>query len=152
MKVVKRRLQDFLYLRQGLLYEMPELFLPALNDLVDPSDLVIPSYLLINSILDRLQCFMNWIQHHPILCCHDLVCSFVRSSVNLEQSVIRNSSFSRRKLLLEKLQCNSLLVKVNGNDEECFFRYIQDTILPLKKDYSKVLFTGRRIMNRKQGK
>ncbi|KAG1384059.1 hypothetical protein G6F61_000794 [Rhizopus arrhizus] len=136
MKVVKRRLQDFLYLRQGLLYEMPELFLPALNDLVDPSDLVIPSYLLINSMLDRLQCFMSWIQHHPILCCHDLVCSFVRSSVNLEQSVIRNSSFSRRKLLLEKLQCNSLLVK--------------DTILPLKKDYSKVLFTGRRIMNRKQ--
>ncbi|CAO3685117.1 unnamed protein product [Rhizopus stolonifer] len=144
IKSVKRGLQDFLFLRKELLYEIPELVLPTLNDMTEPP---INEPLLINALLQRLQYFMAWIESHPILHYHDLVATFVRSSC-WEPAVIRDHSFSRRRLLEEKLHTFSW--GVNSTEEEYFFSYIQDTMSLLQDNYLKVLNAGRMVDNASQ--
>jgi hypothetical protein len=155
MRMVKRKLQDFLFLRKELLYEMPEIFLPAFERMPDPLliDLKPPPLAWIDLTLNKLQTFMCWLQYHPVLRYHDLVISFVRSSSDLQRSVIRDNSFSRRKLLLEKigdspLPNNSVM---NTKDEEYFLTYAQDMMSPLKNHFLNVSMTGRNMINISQG-
>lgn len=92
---------------------------------------------------------MAWLESHPILHYHDLVATFVRSSC-WEPAVIRDHSFSRRRLLEEKLHTFSW--GVNSTEEEYFFSYIQDTMSLLQDNYLKVLNAGRLVDNSNQGK
>ncbi|CEP18524.1 hypothetical protein [Parasitella parasitica] len=150
MRLVSRKIQDFLFLRNELLYEMPELFLPTFSQLCNPSkiDLHPPPLILLDVTLTRLQSFMDWLQNHPILRHHDLVMSFVRSSCDLQKSVIRDNSFSRRKLMLEKIRdmpLGTASSMMSSKDEEYFFKYAQETIMPLKEHYLNVVLTGRNL-------
>ncbi|CEG66182.1 hypothetical protein RMATCC62417_02809 [Rhizopus microsporus] len=154
MKMVKRSVCDFLLLRNELQYEMPHVFLPTLSDMIDLSRIRLDPvpFLLVNTVLQRLQSFMSWLQHHPVLCYHDLVLSFVRSSAKLEPSVIRNHSFSRRRLILEKLSDSVPVLSsmMNMREQEYFFKYIQDAVNPLRVDYLKTLNAGRRMTSIRQ--
>ncbi|KAI8069830.1 uncharacterized protein B0P05DRAFT_589294 [Gilbertella persicaria] len=156
MRTVKRSLQDFLFLRSELLYEMPEVFLPTLEHTSDPT---LPPFMMENT-LGKLQAFMDWILDHPILRYHDLVLSFTRCSTNLQRTVIKDKSFSRRKLLLEKINDTiPFVISSNGNgsvmsskNEEYFLSYIRQTMLPLKELYlnavlntKKALFVGQEL-------
>lgn len=154
MRIVKRRLQDFIFLRQELLYEMPETFLPTFQNLQDPLliDLKPPPLAWIDVTMTRLQSFMDWLQYHPVLRYHDLVISFVRSLTDLQPSLIRDNSFSRRKLLLEKISDLPLPHCVtNSVDEEYFLTYAQEMMMPLKNGFLSVLMTGRRMIYVNQG-
>lgn len=44
------------------------------------------------------------------------------------------------------------MTNTNSKDEAYFFRYIQDNILLLQRNYLNVLNRGRRLNNAKQGK
>ncbi|KAI8637158.1 hypothetical protein BD408DRAFT_396143 [Parasitella parasitica] len=149
MRLVSRKIQDFLFLRKELLYEMPELFLPTFSQLYNPSniDLHPPPLVLLDVTLTRLQSFMDWLQYHPILRNHDLVMMFVRSSCDLQKSVIRDNSFSRRKLMLEKIKDIPLgtASMMSSKEEEYFFKYAQETIMPLKEHFLNVVLTGRNL-------
>ena len=155
MRLVTRKLQDFSFLRKELLYEMPELFLPIFNQLSDPNsiDLLPPPLVLMDATLIKLQSFMEWLQYHPILKYHDLVISFVRSSCDLQKSVIRDNSFSRRKLMLEKIKdiplANSNMM--SSKDEEYFLKYAQEIMMPLKEHYLNVVLTGRKLKHAGSG-
>ncbi|KAI8882771.1 ankyrin [Backusella circina FSU 941] len=151
---VKRKIQDFLFLRQALLHEIPELFLPTFRHLIDPCsvDLKPPPACLIDEALFQLDYFMRWLQYHPTLQRHDMVLSFVRSS-QLQKSVIQDSSFSRRKLQLEKINNNSqpnINGMMNSQEEAYFLNYAHDTISPLRDAYIQVMATGREMINRYQ--
>ncbi|CAO3665722.1 unnamed protein product [Rhizopus stolonifer] len=128
-KSITRGLEEFFLLRRELLSEQAEWFLPPLADLIDPTGLpMVVTY----SILSSLESFMDWILKHPVLSSHPLVYSFVRPSFKVEKP--------KKKLVSIDL----------GQDAACFFRYIFDTILPLKTHYSHLLITARRIVNIKQ--
>jgi hypothetical protein len=153
---VKRKLQDFLFLRQALLHEIPELFLPSFRHLIDPCsvDFKPPPACLVDEALFQLDYFMRWLQHHPTLQRHDMVLSFVRSS-QLQKSVIQDSSFSRRKLQLEKINNNSqpnINGMMNSKEEEYFLNYAHDTIAPLRDAYTQAMTTGREMIYRYQGR
>ncbi|KAG2205104.1 hypothetical protein INT47_002198 [Mucor saturninus] len=150
MRTVKRSLDDFTFLRQELLYEMPETFLPTFQNLQDPLliDLKPPPLAWIDLTMTRLQSFMDWLQYHPVLRYHDLVISFVRSMSDLQPTLIRDNSFSRRKLLLEKISDLPLPHSVtNTLDEEYFLTYAQEMMIPLKSGFLHLLTTARRIMD-----
>ncbi|KAK4516021.1 uncharacterized protein ATC70_010982 [Mucor velutinosus] len=151
MRIVSRKLQDFTFLRKELLYEMPELFLPTFSQLTDPStmDLRPPPLAWIDATLTKLQSFMDWLQYHPLLKHHDLVMSFVRSSCDLQKSVIRDNSFSRRKLMLEKIKDIPLTTTsmVSSKDEEYFLTYAQEIMMPLKELYLNVVLKGRQLQH-----
>lgn len=154
MRIVKRKLQDFLFLRAELLYEMPELFLPTFHQMINPVtvDLKPPPLAWIDITLTRLQSFMDWLQYHPVLRYHDLVISFIRSSAELQRSMIRDNSFSRRKLLLEKISDLPLPNSVmTSKDEEYFLAYAQDMMRPLKEHFLNILMTGRNMLCCNQG-
>lgn len=154
MRMGKRKLHDFLFLRKELLYEMPEIFLPTFEHVSDPLliDFKPPPLPWIDLTLHNLQSFMTWLQYHPVLRYHDLVISFVRSSSDLQRSVICDNSFSRRKLLLEKISDAPLPNSVmSSKEEEYFLLFAQETMAPLKKHYLKVLMTGRSMVNSAQG-
>lgn len=153
---VKRKLQDFLFLRQALLHEIPELFLPSFRHLIDPCsiDFKPPPACLVDEALFQLDYFMRWLQHHPTLQRHDMVLSFVRSS-QLQKSVIQDNSFSRRKLQLEKIINNSqpnINGMMNSKEEEYFLNYAHDTIAPLRDAYTQAMTTGREMIYRYQGR
>lgn len=153
MRTVKRSLDDFTFLRQELLYEMPETFLPTFQNLQDPLliDLKPPPLAWIDLTMTRLQSFMDWLQYHPVLRYHDLVVSFVRSMSDLQPTLIRDNSFSRRKLLLEKISDLPLPHSVtNTVDEEYFLTYAQEMMTPLKSGFLHLLATGRQIMDTQQ--
>ncbi|EIE81299.1 hypothetical protein RO3G_06004 [Rhizopus delemar RA 99-880] len=141
IKRVKRRLEEFVEFRNELVNRWPERIFPTLHDLMDPSCVHLdpPSYLLINTILSRLQYFMDWLQHHPVLQHHALVLSFVRQQ-------------PKPSALVEKLEEPGLvwMTNTNSKDEAYFFRYIQDNILLLQRNYLNVLNRGRRLNNAKQ--
>ncbi|KAL7333573.1 hypothetical protein PS15p_202461 [Mucor circinelloides] len=151
MHIVSRKLQDFAFLRKELLYEMPELFLPTFSQLSNPStmDLRPPPLALIDATLATLQSFMDWLQYHPILKHHDLVMSFVRSSCDLQKSVIRDNSFSRRKLMLEKIKDVALATTsmMSSKDEEYFLTYAQEIMMPLKEHYLNIVLKGRHLQH-----
>ena len=154
MRTVKRRFQDFVFLRNELLYEVPELFLPTFKHPNPLSvDLKPPPLAWINATLDRLQSFMFVLQYHPTLRYHDLVVSFVRSSSELQPSVIRSHSFSRRKLMLEKISDLPLPTTLTtSKEEEYFLSYAQELMKPLKENLFHVLMKGRNIMTANGGK
>ncbi|KAI9271314.1 hypothetical protein BY458DRAFT_176408 [Sporodiniella umbellata] len=85
---------------------------------------------------------MVWLEGHPVLCHHDLVLSFVRSSC-WNPSVVRDLSLSRKQLLEEKMEHFSC--SMNSIEEKYFFSYIQDTIRPLQESCLKVLVAGRQL-------
>ncbi|KAI8366463.1 hypothetical protein EDC96DRAFT_508165 [Choanephora cucurbitarum] len=153
MQTVHRTLQDFLFLRSELMYEIPEIFLPSLENLIDPTwiDLKPPPFSVVDAALERLQGFMEWALHHPSLRHHDLVLSFVRSSSNLQHAVIKNRSFSKRKLLLEKINDTIPLVTnsnggaMNSREEAYFLKHIEETVLSMKERALKVLLNARRM-------
>ncbi|KAF1799091.1 hypothetical protein FB192DRAFT_1476086 [Mucor lusitanicus] len=151
MRTVSRKLQDFTLLRKELLYEMPELFLPTFSQLTDPSDMDLrpPPAAWIDATLTKLQSFMDWLQYHPTLKHHDLVMSFVRSSCALQQSVIRDNSFSRRKLMLEKIKDIPLTATsmVSSKDEEYFLTYAQEIMMPLKEHYLNMVLKARHLQH-----
>ncbi|CAO3620764.1 unnamed protein product [Mucor hiemalis] len=150
MRIVKRRFQDFLFLRTELLYEMPELFLPAFQQMKNPLDVDMkpPPLAWVNMTLNRFQSFMNWLQYHPVLRYHDLVISFVRSSAELQRSMIRDNSFSRRKLFLEKMSDLPLPNSVTSiKDEEYFLTYAREMMKPLKDGLLNFLFAGRNMIH-----
>ncbi|GAN02318.1 hypothetical protein MAM1_0020d01761 [Mucor ambiguus] len=151
MRIVSRKLQDFAFLRKELLYEMPELFLPTFSQFTDPStmDLRPPPLAWIDDTLTKLQSFMDWLQYHPILKHHDLVMSFVRSSCDLQKSVIRDNSFSRRKLMLEKIKDIPLTATsmMSSKDEEYFLTYAQEIMMPLKEHYLNMVLEGRHLQH-----
>lgn len=154
MREVKRRFQDFLFLRSELLYEMPELFLPAFQQMKNPLDVDLkpPPLAWVNMTLNRFQSFMNWLQYHPVLRYHDLVISFVRSSAELQRSMIRDNSFSRRKLLLEKMSDLPLPNSVTSiKDEEYFLTYAREMMKPLKDGLLNFLLAGRKMIYSGQG-
>lgn len=154
MHLVQRNFQDFILLKNELLYELPEIFLPTFQNLHDPLliDLKPPPFPWIELTISRLQSFMNWLQYHPILRSHDLVISFVRSSTDLQQSFIGNNSFSKRKLLLEKISDTPLPTCVmSSTEEEYFLTYAQKMMLPLKSNYLNLLMTARNILTINQG-
>lgn len=155
MRTVSRKLQDFTLLRKELLYEMPELFLPTFSQLTDPSDMDLrpPPAAWIDATLTKLQSFMDWLQYHPTLKHHDLVMSFVRSSCALQQSVIRDNSFSRRKLMLEKIKDIPLTATsmVSSKDEEYFLTYAQEIMMPLKEHYLNMVLKARHLQHTGQG-
>lgn len=154
MRIVKRKLDDFIFLRQELLYEMPETFLPTFQNLQDPLfiDLKPPPLAWVEVTMTRLQSFMDWLQYHPVLRYHDLVVSFVRSVTDLQPTLIRDNSFSRRKLLLEKINDLPLPHCVTSSlDEEYFLTYAQEMMLPLKAGFLNVLTHGRKILDINQG-
>lgn len=149
MREVKRRFQDFLFLRSELLYEMPELFLPAFQQMKNPLDVDMkpPPLAWVNMTLNRFQSFMEWLQYHPVLRYHDLVISFVRSSAELQRSMIRDNSFSRRKLLLEKMSDLPLPNSVTSiKDEEYFLTYALEMMKPLKDGLLDFLLAGRKMI------
>ncbi|KAI9267165.1 hypothetical protein EDC94DRAFT_558231 [Helicostylum pulchrum] len=149
MRLVQRNFQDFILLKNELLYELPEIFLPTFQNLHDPLliDLKPPPFPWIDLTMSRLQSFMNWLQYHPILRSHELVISFVRSSTDLQQSFIGNNSFSKRKLLLEKISDTPLPTCVMTSlEEEYFLTYAQKMMLPLKSNYLNLLMTARNIL------
>lgn len=154
MREVKRRFQDFLFLRSELLYEMPELFLPAFQQMKNPLDVDMkpPPLAWVNMTLNRFQSFMEWLQYHPVLRYHDLVISFVRSSAELQRSMIRDNSFSRRKLLLEKMSDLPLPNSVTSiKDEEYFLTYAREMMKPLKDGLLDFLLAGRKMIYSGQG-
>lgn len=102
----------------------------------------------------QLQSFMNWLLYHPVLRYHDLVISFVRSSSDLQCSLIRDCSFSRRKLLLEKINNDiSLLTSmtITSQQEEHFIKYAEEIMMPLKGLYLSVLVSSRKLVQTGQG-
>ncbi|KAL9542421.1 hypothetical protein MBANPS3_008628 [Mucor bainieri] len=151
MRTVNRKLHDFTFLRKELLYEMPELFLPTFSQLTNPStmDLRPPPLAWIDATLTKLQSFMDWLQYHPVLKHHDLVMSFVRSSCDLQKSVIRDNSFSRRKLMLEKIKDIPLTTTsmMSSKDEEYFLTYAQEIMMPLKERYLDMALRGRHLQH-----
>lgn len=154
MQTVKRNFQDFLLLRTELLYEMPELFLPTFQTLDDPIliDLKPPPLAWVEKTTSRFRSFMNWLQYHPILRSHDLVLSFVRSSHELQQALIRDHAFSRRRLLLEKIGDTPLPNQVMSTvEEEYFLMYAQKMMLPLKQDYLNLFTHLQNISNINRG-
>ncbi|KAI8375176.1 hypothetical protein BD560DRAFT_81937 [Blakeslea trispora] len=153
MQTVRRNLQDFLFLRSELLYEVPEIVLPSLEDMIDPLwvDLKPPPFSVIDATLGRLQGFMEWALYHPSIRHHDLVLSFVRSSSNLQHTTIKNRSFSKRKLLLEKINdtiplvANSVGSIMSSKSETYFLKHIEETVLSMKEHSSKMLSSARRV-------
>lgn len=92
MTTVERTWDDFLFLRQEILHELPESFLPILSAddddecagehlLLDPNvlDLGPPPLVLLQKSLRRLDQFMDYLQRHPALRKLDQVRSFVRT-------------------------------------------------------------------------
>lgn len=147
MKIVKRTLQDFIVLRNELLYETPELFLPTYKEILNPEsiDLHPPPLTLVHTSLKKLQSLMNYLLYHPILRNHDLVVSFVRSTADLQQSVMHDHSTMQRKLLLEKMSvCTSIM---NTKEEEYFLQYIEDMMKPLKMYFKDIIMAGRKLIH-----
>ncbi|KAI9487577.1 MAG: hypothetical protein EXX96DRAFT_84605 [Benjaminiella poitrasii] len=150
MRTVKRKFEDFSLLRKGLLYEIPELFLPTLQQIPYPDliDFRPPPFALIEETLGRLQSFMMWLQYHPLLQHHDLVLSFVRSSLDLQKSTVKDNSFSRRQLLLEKISDTPFLNgdMMNSKGEEYFLKYTEGIMMPLKSHFMDVLTSCRKLI------
>lgn len=78
---IERSFDDFIFLRQELLNEIPELFLPTLGSLYHPNnvDLGPSPRILLESALTKITQFMDYLQRHPILRKHEQVQSFVRT-------------------------------------------------------------------------
>jgi hypothetical protein len=133
---------------------MPELFLPSIQHMSNPVlfDLRPPPLALIDTTLTQLRLFMDWLQNHPVLRCHDLVLSFVRSTADLQRSMIRDCSFSRRRLLLEKISSDlPLQPMMNSKQEEYFIKYAQELFMPLKEHYLAMLVSIRKLVHTGQG-
>lgn len=88
MTTVERTWDDFLFLRQEILHELPESFLPTLGNgggvggddlFMDPCllDLGPPPLLLLQKCARRLDQFMDHLQRHPMLRNHDQVRAFI---------------------------------------------------------------------------
>lgn len=152
MRAVRRSLQEFTVLRKGLLHELPETFLPTFTELLLPEllDLYPPPHTVVHSTLKKLQSFMECIQYHPLLCCHDLVLSFVRSTADLQQSVIQDSFSVRRRLFLEKM--NDTIPVSTLMNEAYFLEHIEETMKPLKQHWQRVIVSGRKLIHIGLGK
>ncbi|KAI7899576.1 uncharacterized protein BX663DRAFT_489031 [Cokeromyces recurvatus] len=122
---------------------MPELFLPTFQQISSPEliDFKPPPRILIDDTLGKLQSFMDWLLYHPLLKRHDFVLSFVRSSSDVEKSSLLDNSFSRRQLLLEKMNDTPLSNNnmMNSKDEEYFLKYTEDLLMPLKTHFLSLL-------------
>ncbi|KAI8990341.1 hypothetical protein BDB01DRAFT_781005 [Pilobolus umbonatus] len=149
MKTVKRRLEDFIFLRKELLYELAEIFLPTFRFMTDPMliDLKPPPFPLIDTTLSSIKIFMNWLLNHPTLHNHDLVISFVRLPTDLQKTMIRDMSYSKRQLLLEKIYDLPLSHHcISTKNEEYFLKYTEEMMEPLKDSYYRCLKSARRVM------
>ncbi|KAI9311528.1 ankyrin repeat-containing domain protein [Dichotomocladium elegans] len=154
LKTINRTLQDFYQLRQDIVRECPELFLPTLRHLVDPEQVGLqpePPVCLQEEAVRQLDGFMQWLESHPTLRDHDLVQTFVRSQT-LEREMIENASFARRDLLLEAIGKFPLAGNDFGGseDEEYFFSFSQHQIETLREALTGILRAGRRVAQCRQ--
>ncbi|KAI8093539.1 uncharacterized protein BX664DRAFT_109594 [Halteromyces radiatus] len=155
MTTVERTWDDFVFLRQELLHEIPESFLPTLNEgmLIDPCvfDLAPPPLTLLQKSVRQLDQFMDTLQRHPTLRQHDQVRGFVRTSY-LNKAAIQDRSYSKRNLMIEKLGAslpsNS---PVEDFDEVYFLTYSQGMIRPLRDALSNMVQQSQHLLQCQQG-
>ncbi|KAI8377390.1 uncharacterized protein BYT42DRAFT_570172 [Radiomyces spectabilis] len=151
MRTIRRSMEDFLFLQREILYEMPEAFLPTLQHLVDPMtvDLRPPPSRLTEESVRTLNWFMEWLQQHPSLRQHDLVQSFVRVP-EIQRATIKDGSFAKRNLLIEKI-CDTYSSKPSGEgDEEYFFSYIQMLMKPQLEGFRRLVHAVRQTIMHEQ--
>ncbi|KAI9303507.1 hypothetical protein BJ944DRAFT_268292 [Cunninghamella echinulata] len=151
---IERSLEDFVFLRQELLNEIPELFLPTLATLYHPNnvDLEPPPRVLLESALTKITQFMDYLQRHPLLRKHDQVQSFVRSQ-ELNKMAIHDKSFSKRNLMIEKLSSYTSAISHHSEDfdESYFLTYIQRMIQPIRDGLYGLVQHGNYVQLYQQG-
>ncbi|CAO3644215.1 unnamed protein product [Cunninghamella blakesleeana] len=153
---IERSFDDFLFLRQELLNEIPELFLPTLGSLYHPNNIDLgPSpRVLLESALIKITQFMDYLQRHPILRKHDQVQAFVRTQ-ELNKMAIHDKSFSKRNLMIEKLSTFSSSSKTSHYsedfDESYFLTYIQGMIQPIRDGLYGLVQHGSYLQLYQQG-
>ncbi|ORZ14219.1 hypothetical protein BCR42DRAFT_418302 [Absidia repens] len=162
MTMVERTWDDFLFLRQEILHELPESFLPTLGNgsgdggdllFMDPCllDLGPPPLLLLQKSARRLDQFMDHLQHHPTLRNHDQVRAFIHTP-HLNKAAIRDKSYSKRNLMIEKLGATvPSFTLVDDFDEVYFLKYSQGMIQSLKNGLSISVQQAQQLVQCQQG-
>ncbi|ORX54134.1 hypothetical protein DM01DRAFT_1383500 [Hesseltinella vesiculosa] len=151
LETVHRGWDDFVALRQQLLHEHPELFLPTLTSLLDPLMFHIypPPMVLVNQSMRQFHRFLDYLQRHPVLRCHDAVLRFVRSST-FDMAVLETQSFSKRNLMLDTLE-RMTPPPPSEFDEGSFLSYAQGLMMPMMEAFTFCLQQAVALVAGQQG-
>ncbi|KAJ2963101.1 hypothetical protein NQZ79_g1828 [Umbelopsis isabellina] len=102
--IVRRTFDDFRFIRQQILFELPETFIPTLTDILNPESFNLhpPPIVFLDRATQALNTFLSCLFENHTLKIHELVWEFVMVP-DLQRDVIRRRSSAKRDLLLESI-------------------------------------------------
>ncbi|KAG0200916.1 hypothetical protein BGX28_006163 [Mortierella sp. GBA30] len=141
-----RSLDDFRFLRENLLMEIPDACIPSLENfhspfLLSPSR---PSKAVLAISTRRLDMFLNYLSNHPVLANHELVWEFMLMP-ELQRDVISDRSRRKQESTIDSIYDNFAPAVDNLEHEETYFKYLNEEILKLETAVQHVRRCSRKL-------
>ncbi|KAG0003572.1 hypothetical protein BGZ79_000538 [Entomortierella chlamydospora] len=141
-----RSLDDFQFLRQNLLVERPDVFIPSLENFFSPFLLPPsrPSKIVLAISSRRLDMFLNYLSNHPVLSNHELVWEFMLMP-ELQRDMIAERSSIKQESALDSIFDDFPPVVENLEHEETFFKHLNEEILNLDRAVQQARKHARKL-------
>ncbi|KAF9427391.1 hypothetical protein BGZ94_004991 [Podila epigama] len=141
-----RSLEDFKFLRETLLLEIPDACIPSLEHffspfLLSPSK---PSKAVMAMSTRRLDMFLNYLSNHPVLGNHELVWEFMLMP-ELQREMITERSLCKQESIVDSIFDNFSPVVDDLEHQEMYFEHLNSEILKLEGAVQLVRKCSRRL-------
>ncbi|KAG2179984.1 hypothetical protein INT43_003771, partial [Umbelopsis isabellina] len=145
---VRRSFDDFRFVRQQILFELPETFIPTLTDILNPESFNLhpPPIVFLDRATQALNAFLGCLFENHTLKIHELVWEFVMVP-DLQRDVIRRRSSAKRDLLIESINDEYSSSLENLESEKQFFLFTKNAMQPLHTALARVAFCSKRIQS-----